>query len=35
MPPLVLHVLERRLDRADEDALARLRPGLDRIAERR
>jgi len=35
VPPLVLHVLERRLDHADEDTLDRLRTGLDSIAGRR
>jgi hypothetical protein len=35
VPPLVLHVLERGLDHADEGTLDRLRTGLDSIAGRR
>jgi hypothetical protein len=35
VPPLVLHVLERRIDHEDEDTLDRLRTGLDHIAARR
>jgi hypothetical protein len=35
VPPLVQHVLEQRLDRADEAALVTLRAALDAIASRR
>jgi hypothetical protein len=35
VPPVVFHVLERRLDHDDVEALDRLRTGLDHIAARR
>jgi hypothetical protein len=35
VPPLVVHILKGPLSDEDEDELARLREGLDRIGRRR